>query len=116
MVLICTSSEKDNSLEVLLLDSHSSNTNESWSHFDMQLSNTQGMQFQTFKNITVPYLLGDITQIIQLTFKVILKYYCSVLAGKLLSSCNQEFDSVLNKKTLKMQCFIYSLKNVYCVV
>lgn len=73
----------------------------------MQLSNTQGMRSPTFKNITVTYLLWDISQIIQLTFKVILKYYCTVLQGKLLPSCSQEFDSVLIKEAKKMHWNLY---------
>lgn len=90
----------------LILDSQTGNKKNE-SHSDMQLSNTQGMRSPTFKNITVTYLLWDISQIIQLTFKVILKYYCTVLQGKLLPSCSQEFDSVLIKEAKKMHWNLY---------
>jgi len=65
------------------------------------------MRSPTFKNITVTYLLSDISQIIQLTFKVILKYHCTVLQGKLLPSCSQKFDSALIKEAKKMLWNLY---------
>lgn len=58
----------------------------------------KGCNFTLSLHITVPYLLCNIRQIIQLTFKVILRYYRSVLQGKLLPSCSQEFDSFLIKR------------------
>lgn len=81
---VCLKIKDKSWLESLILDSQTGNKNEAHSHSDMQLSNTQGMRSPTFTNITVTYLLWDISQIIQLTFKVILKYHCTVSCGKLL--------------------------------
>lgn len=86
IALICESSEKDNSsLETVLLNSLTGNTNESVTFWHSIIKYTRDAisNFQEYYRLIY---FRDITQIIQLTFKLILKYHCGVLAGKLLLS------------------------------
>lgn len=88
--LICDSSEKDNnSLETVLLNFHPGNTNESVTFWHAIIKYTRAA-ISNFQEYYCLIYFRDIRRIIQLTFKLILKYYCGVLAGKLLLSFKSE--------------------------
>lgn len=83
IALICDSSEKDNNLlEMILLNSHLGNTNEAVTFWHAIIKYTRE-EISNFQEYYCVIYFWDITQIIQLTFKVILKYHCGVLVGKL---------------------------------